>query len=453
MFVLIGFTAAIAQIVMLRELMAVFYGNEMSIGLMLASWLFWTASGSSLAGRFAARTRSPRRLLAGIEALTAAALPCAILAVREAKSVLETVPGEVLGPGPMLVTSLVALGPLCLLCGAMFTAGSGLFGSEGAASAGEASSAVYLWEALGSSAGGILVAIGLVRWLGSFEIVSLVSALNLAAAANLAFRRAWAAGVAGVLALLVCGGGARRLEPFSQERSWRGFHLIATRDSVYGKLAVVGTEGSRSVYENGVVLFNVPDPAAAFSDSGLQSMDDGSDVLTTLARELVMHQGVGQSADEVWKALQAQQAIAERPPMETPEPQIVLEAPLVTIPRSAPALLFGQDVPVAPARRRPTPESSPPEALPATVVITLEDDTLRMRWLAESAIYTLPLLSTITLLGQLSCALVAGPPSPEYPLNRCQQPVVAVVGVRGGAPPATVEMTYCCATTEQLKRR
>ena len=73
-----------------------------------------------------------------------------------------------------------------------------------------------------------------------------------------------------------------------------------------------------------------------FSDSGLQSMDDGSDVLTTLARELVMHQGVGQSADEVWKALQAQQSIAERPPMESSEPQVVPEAPLVTIPRSAP---------------------------------------------------------------------------------------------------------------------
>ena len=44
-----------------------------------------------------------------------------------------------------------------------------------------------------------------------------------------------------------------------------------------------------------------------FSESGLQSMDDGADVLTTLARELVMNQGVGQSADDVWKALQAQQ--------------------------------------------------------------------------------------------------------------------------------------------------
>ena len=30
-----------------------------------------------------------------------------------------------------------------------------------------------------------------------------------------------------------------------------------------------------------------------FSESGLQSMDDGADVLTTLARELVMNQGVG----------------------------------------------------------------------------------------------------------------------------------------------------------------
>ena len=71
-----------------------------------------------------------------------------------------------------------------------------------------------------------------------------------------------------------------------------------------------------------------------FSDSGLQSMDDGSDVLTTLARELVMHQGVGQSADEVWRALQAQQASAERPPMDTPEPEIASEAPMVTLPSS-----------------------------------------------------------------------------------------------------------------------
>ena len=99
-----------------------------------------------------------------------------------------------------------------------------------------------------------------------------------------------------------------------------------------------------------------------FSDSGLQSMDDGSDVLTTLARELVMHQGVGQSADEVWKALQAQQASIERPLVETIEPEVAAEAPLVNIARSTPALLFGRDLPAAPTRRK-APSEAPADQL------------------------------------------------------------------------------------------
>ena len=93
-----------------------------------------------------------------------------------------------------------------------------------------------------------------------------------------------------------------------------------------------------------------------FSDSGLQAMDDGADVLTTLARELVMHQGVGQSAEEVWKALQAQQAIIEGPSMETSGPEITEEAPFVRIPRSPSELSFGQEVPVVPARRKASAE-------------------------------------------------------------------------------------------------
>jgi hypothetical protein len=94
-----------------------------------------------------------------------------------------------------------------------------------------------------------------------------------------------------------------------------------------------------------------------FSDSGLQSMDDGADLLTTLARELVMNQGVGQSADEVWKALQAQQPQNQTPGMVT-EPEPAPEALPVSGPRSASALTFGQDVPLAPTRRKPAPEPS-----------------------------------------------------------------------------------------------
>ena len=87
-----------------------------------------------------------------------------------------------------------------------------------------------------------------------------------------------------------------------------------------------------------------------FSDSGLQAMDDGADVLTTLARELVMHQGVGQSADEVWRALQVQQPQSQTPEPTAPEP--VPEPPRIFVPRSVSSLVFGQDVPAVAARRR-----------------------------------------------------------------------------------------------------
>jgi spermidine synthase len=287
--ILIGFTAAIAQIVLLRELMVVFYGNEISIGLMLASWLFWTAAGSSLAGRLAARARQPRRLMAAIQALIAAILPWTVLGVRAAKGLLQTVPGEVLGPGAMLLTSFSTLGPLCILSGALFTAGSKVYATTYATKAScrttrkhsrdghrsltvaarsEATGSVYLWEAVGASVGGVVAGWLLIRYLSSLEIAWLLAVLNLMAASGLAIaarplRYAAMGGLLGVAAVLAFIGWPQSLEAISQKHFWRGLHLVATRNSLYGSLAVVGTEGSRSVYENGVVLFNVPDPAAA----------------------------------------------------------------------------------------------------------------------------------------------------------------------------------------------
>ena len=39
--------------------------------------------------------------------------------------------------------------------------------------------------------------------------------------------------------------------------------LLAAQNSIYGSLAVVGTDASRSLFENGLIVMTVPDPAAA----------------------------------------------------------------------------------------------------------------------------------------------------------------------------------------------
>ena len=139
---------------------------------------------------------------------------------------------------------------------------------QAATSTGEATGSVYLLEALGSAAGGILAGLVLVRYVAPLEIALGLGLLNLLAAAGLVIRARLARGaamgaLAGMAVLLALPFGVPRLETVSLERFWRGFHLVATRNSVYGNLAVVRTEGASSLYENGLDLFNVPDPAAA----------------------------------------------------------------------------------------------------------------------------------------------------------------------------------------------
>jgi spermidine synthase len=266
--VLIGFTAVIAQIVLMRELMVVFNGNEMSLGLMLANWLLWTAIGSSALGRLAVQTHQPRRLMAFLEVLVALAFPFAIFLVRASKAAFQSVPGEILGPGPMILTSLLVLSVFCLVSGRLFAAGSQLYAREVGTSTPTGTSQVYLLEAVGSGLGGMLASLVLIRYFQAFEIAALLSLLNFLGAASLTVRsrlrrRAVLGTLLAIFVFLVFPIGCRWFEVTSLSRLWRGYHLIATRNSVYGNLAVVETEGTRSLFENGLVAFNVPDPLAA----------------------------------------------------------------------------------------------------------------------------------------------------------------------------------------------
>jgi len=263
---LIGFTSIIVQIVLMRELIVVFYGNEISLGIILANWLLWTAIGSSMSSRVSVRWRDSRKIVAGLETLIALVFPLTIFAVRASRPMLESVPGEILAPAPMFLTSLITLSLFCLLSGSLFAAGSRLFGEEGRTSTASAASSVYLLEAAGSGLGGILASLFLIRYCTSFEISACVALLNLLAAACIGVRRPAYRRV--LLALLLVGAlliprAARRLEAKSLALLWRGFSLVESRNSVYGNLALVATSESRSLFENGLRILTVPDPSAA----------------------------------------------------------------------------------------------------------------------------------------------------------------------------------------------
>jgi spermidine synthase len=265
---LAGFSAVIGQIVLMRELMVVFSGNEISLGIMLATWLFWTAVGSILCSSLAPRERGARWSVAVLESLLGASLPLTVWALRLSKSLFQTVPGELVGPVPVLLASLLCLSVFCAVAGALFVAAARMYGHECAISARAAISAAYILEAAGSGLGGIVASLVLLRYLEPFQIACVVLVLNLSMASVLLLRmsRKQLGGMvtlAALLSIFLLVRVAPWLEGAAQARQWRGLHLRASRDSIYGNLTVVETGNIRSLYVNGLILANSPDESAA----------------------------------------------------------------------------------------------------------------------------------------------------------------------------------------------
>ena len=238
---LTGFSAVLGQIVLMRELMTVFNGNEISLGILLATWLFWTAVGSIACSSSLPREGSAHRAVAVLECLLGISLPLTIWALHASKSIFQMVPGELVGPLPMLLASLVCLSFFCIVAGALFVAAVRAFNLEFGVDACTAVSAAYLLDAAGSAIGGIVASLLLLRFLDPFQIAGIVLVLNLLMACVLVLRMnrkqfGIALATSLLLALLI----EVRLAPWmhsqAQARQWRGFQVLASHDSIYGNL-------------------------------------------------------------------------------------------------------------------------------------------------------------------------------------------------------------------------
>jgi spermidine synthase len=180
----VGFTAIIAQLTLMREMVAAFYGNELLFGTVLAAWLAWGAIGASGLGRLvlSRHERSLPRIFAAGLALLGLLLPATLIAARGSRIFLGVTPGALVDFGPALATVVVVAAPFCLVSGALFTLGVRL-AAETNASAGHA----YVWESAGAVIGGVLFSFALIRWLDPFQVALLVVLVDWAVAIGVRF--------------------------------------------------------------------------------------------------------------------------------------------------------------------------------------------------------------------------------------------------------------------------
>jgi len=246
---LLGFTSIIGQVLLMRELVAVFYGNELIFGLILALWLLWGAVGSWGLGRLVARWRLGRGTFALGLLLSSLFLPAQIAFTRAIRAILEITPGAFVGLAPMIWAILAILAPLCLLLGFQFTLGARLLTQEG-----ETTGGAYVYESLGAALGGAIFSFLLVIYLDPFQVALGVGAANLAVGAwVIKGRTAILYGLAALVVAILAIPLGRTLHRATL--GWQWHDLVFAQDSRYGRLTVIARDSQRAFFENGLLIF------------------------------------------------------------------------------------------------------------------------------------------------------------------------------------------------------
>lgn len=288
-----GVQAIVTQSLLLREALVLMFGSEFAWGVVLFAWLMGVALGAMAGGRLSrhweagAAPTSQRRdggrsahadvaLVVVLVALSVS-VPIELWVFRGARSWLGVQPGEMLPLGRSAIAAMLFVSPVSALVGMAFPLACllspSLAGGPGATSrAGDAGplGRVYALESLGSLAGGAAFSFWAVEHLRPIQTALICGAITFGAAGLLlaaSRRRRRAAFLLGGLAGMVVAVSVYAGDEWNRrlvDRRWRtvapGYALCAEAESKYQNLAVGRRAGQYTLYCDGQVTADFPDP-------------------------------------------------------------------------------------------------------------------------------------------------------------------------------------------------
>ena len=250
----LGFTAMATQLILLREFLSVFNGNELIIGIVLANWMLLTGLGA-LMNR---KTRNPAGLKGIMTGLfTLATIPVVTLFLLDWLRNIVLPVGGMPGIGQILVGTSFLLAPFCLLSGWLFSAVSQYLSrtlNENAISL------TYGWETTGSIIAGILCSMILVFIFKPFQNLAIILLLNSVILFRVSrkeifgirknFKMYLAVAVISAFAFWVTSLDKTALQFLFPEQV-----IVSYKDTPYGKLVVTEQAGQLNFFGNNTLLF------------------------------------------------------------------------------------------------------------------------------------------------------------------------------------------------------
>ncbi|MBM3253170.1 MAG: hypothetical protein FJZ16_02815 [Candidatus Omnitrophica bacterium] len=256
-----------SQVVLVREFLVIFQGNELSIGIILGLWFILGSIGAGIFGLFVDRIKHKIFVVSGCQTILSLFFPCSLILVRLIRSVIGVSPAEIIGLLPMAISSLFILLFLCIFYGFLFTLSCKVYEEEITKSS-KSVGYVYILESIGASLGGLLVSLILIRYLNPLSIMLVLSVLNLTFSTILTFnlrenllRRKIILAINFIFILLVIPSfiSINRFNEALVRLQWKPYSLLNFKNSIYGNIVVAKEDEQVSFFDNGLHLFSAPD--------------------------------------------------------------------------------------------------------------------------------------------------------------------------------------------------
>jgi len=261
---LIGINALLSQVILIRELLVNFSGNELTIGIIFAIWFLGGAIGSLFVSkRIISRIKKNYdMLLLGFLSSTIA-IPIAIFLSRTLKTFLQILAYEVVTPFQILIISSIVLVPISCILTTCLILCYRLFEDSGIAK--QKAGLLYALDAIGATTAGALFTFIIVKYAGSFQVAYGLMVLNLIFlvwAAKRLHKRIYFYSFILILLLLVSSfNRLAKIETISQSIQWQGQDIISYINSPHGNITATKISGVSNLYENGSLISSTEDDA------------------------------------------------------------------------------------------------------------------------------------------------------------------------------------------------
>lgn len=269
---MLGVISQVGQVLLLREMLMVFHGNELSIGLILGSWMVWVGLGSRLGAFMVERFNCPLLLLRLSSSAVAVILPFTMFLIRVLRGFFDIAPGAYLSLIDMALSSLLLLAPVCLLLGTIYVFLARIWRESESCRDTTGAGKTYVVEAAGNMIGGVLFTFVLVRFTGAFQSVFLVAVLLVAAVSGILYAesvnkyRSRRFIFAFVLFAVVLGGFPlmEEIDRRSTRLQWNNFmpdyELVENRQSKHGLISVARRGDQYTFFQSGHPVFTAAGP-------------------------------------------------------------------------------------------------------------------------------------------------------------------------------------------------